>query len=219
MSLSAPPPDENVNRGEGRLSSLPIPYRGLALRSDVTGKNFTEEGRAKAKQAFIEAYATSGTIRAGCRAAGINRATYYSWLEADPEFVDSLQLAKEDHEDAVREEIQRRAVEGTLKEHRAYFRGEIVDIWHEREYSDTLLGQMAKAKLPEYKKDEAEEDKKIPLAALQGILDTLNGTGRPGGTIQKEGAGADPHARPHGTRSRAREDIIDVDEYQFKDTR
>lgn len=43
------------------------------------------------KKTFLEAYQkTFGNITQACKKAGINRGTYYNWMEADPEFNDLI---------------------------------------------------------------------------------------------------------------------------------
>src|SRR4051812_24697219 len=48
------------------------------------------------QEAFLAAYRQNGNVTRSCEAAGVDRAAYYKWLERDPEFVDVVQLAKEE---------------------------------------------------------------------------------------------------------------------------
>ena len=164
---------------------------------DATGQHFTEEGRIVAKKMFVETYREFGNVRAGCAAAGISRKTFYYWMERDDEFVEMFQHAKEDYNDRVRGEIHRRAVRGVKKEHREYFKGELIDTWFEEQYSDSLLKMLAAARMPEFRTgsrgglDEAE-DAKIPLSLVQELLRNVDpahymGTQTPSRTDTIEG--------------------------------
>ena len=211
---SSPEVPPGVNRSEGRNSSFPMTlYRGVARHDDVTGRNFTEEERKKRKEMFLQAYALKGTIKAGCDAATINRTTYYFWLERDGKFADSLALAKEDYEDSIREAIHTRAIDGIVKERRVYYKGDLVDVQYETEYSDTLLAQMAKAKLPEYQKDSEEEaNKKIPLSAIQDIARAL---GETLASPEAEVVEPFPDVSKSANKKRAKDAPIDVYDYRI----
>jgi transposase-like protein len=109
-----------------------------------------------AKQAFLEALEEGTTVTAAATRAGHTRWSFYriklgdNQQAADPEFAAAWDEAAERGEavrnDAVRAEIQRRAVEGT--EEPVFYQGEVVG--HVRRYSDTLLLAMANNLLPEY---------------------------------------------------------------------
>ena len=224
-SAPQPNPDPNFDRNAQRTSSFPAVIGKLAVHEDVSGRNFTEEGRVQAKLRFLEAFARDGTIRSGCRAAGINRTTYYRWVEGDEGFREGLSMASEEYEDSIREAIQKRAIEGVVREKRAYYKGDLVDVQVEREYSDTLLAGMAKAKLPEYKAGvDAGGEGKIPLEVALAMAAALGNQGIPSdgvvggsGDLKKEREREDANARTSAREKQRKQDPIDVSEYKFKD--
>lgn len=205
-------PDPKFSRNIGRKTSLPAVVRHLAVYESPTGRNFTEEGREAAKKTFLEAYAQFGTIARACRIAGISRPTYNNWMERDTEFADGFRLAAEDYQDSLRDEIHRRAVEGVVREKHTYYKGELVGIQTEREYSDSLLMATAKAKLPEFKPDaESEAEGKIPLAAVLSMMSALGDAGIPGDLAE------DPERpkKKEDAHAPTREAPIDA-EYRFR---
>src|SRR5207253_3228748 len=94
-----------------------------------------------------EAFAKTGVIRSAARAAEIDRSTVYAWQEHDDQFSVRFGQARAESDDRIREEIRRRALSGTLKP--VYYLGERVGTI--REYSDTLLIFLAKARMPEFR--------------------------------------------------------------------
>jgi hypothetical protein len=106
----------------------------------------TEE---KLREAFIEALAATANVSAACKNAGLPRRTAYDWKNADPRFAQAWEAALELGTDALEDEAIRRAHEGTLKP--IYQGGKKVGTV--REYSDTLMIFMLKARRPERFKD------------------------------------------------------------------
>ena len=47
-----------------------------------------------------------GNISAACKEVGINRSTYYDWIEKDPDFVQRVQEVEESVIDAVEQKLQ-----------------------------------------------------------------------------------------------------------------
>ncbi len=140
---------------------------------DLVGRQFTDYGRQIAQKRFLEAYREYGTVRAGLGFAQVSRATFAKWHETDLVFRALFEEAQQDYNDKLKGEVHRRAVEGVRKEHRSYFRGELVDQWHELEYSDNLLMFQVKSRMPEYrdKVDANGEGKgaQIPWEALRDL--------------------------------------------------
>lgn len=124
------------------------------------GEHMTEGERADAKEQFLEAYCQGLSITASCKAAHIARSRLYEWLEHDEAFSVRYHQAKEAGDDALRDEIRRRAVEGWDEE--VYQLGNYVGTVHK--YSDTLLIFQAKARMPEYR------DKVDVKATVQGTM-------------------------------------------------
>ena len=113
----------------------------------ISHEPLTSEERAVAQETFLNTYATRGNATAGCGAAGVGRTSINRWLERDEAFSTRYEQAKAKYCDRLRQEIDRRAVNGVLKP--VYYQGEKVGTI--REYSDTLLIFQAKAKMPEYR--------------------------------------------------------------------
>ncbi len=95
--------------------------------------------------AFLTAFRVSCTVTQAATQAGVGRRTHYDWLKADP----SYQAQFADLEEAVTEtlerEAMRRGTEGTLKP--VFYQGKACG--KIREFSDTLLIFLLKARRPE----------------------------------------------------------------------
>lgn len=96
-------------------------------------------GSKKARQrAWLEAFkANFFNITAACHLIGIDRSTYYRWLENTPDFAQSVQEAREEKLDFIEDKLLGKIAEGdttaiifglkTLAKHRGYVeRQEIV---------------------------------------------------------------------------------------------
>jgi hypothetical protein len=102
------------------------------------------------KRAYLSAFAQTGNIRRSCEAAGIDRSTYYTWLEHDPDFGPAVEFAKQFAIERLEDEARRRAYYGTRKIRRSYSRdGDLVAEHIEYEYSDTLMIFLLKGLAPE----------------------------------------------------------------------
>ena len=95
-----------------------------------------------------------------CRAARLPRARAYEWREADPDFAKAWDDAVERGTDALEDEAVRRAMQGVLKP--VYQGGKKVGAI--REYSDTLLIFLLKARRPEKFKERIEHGISAELA-------------------------------------------------------
>lgn len=85
-------------------------------------------------------------------AVGRTRNGFYEWTRVDPEFEAKAYEATEAGTDTIEDEALRRAVQGVEKG--IYYQGTLVD--KTREYSDTLLERLLKARRPDKYKDRAE---------------------------------------------------------------
>ena len=83
-------------------------------------------------------------VSAACRMAGLPRSCVYDWRGADPEFAADWAAAVELGCDALEDEAVRRGCEGSLRP--VFYRGK--EVGAVREYSDTLLIFMLKARRP-----------------------------------------------------------------------
>ena len=110
----------------------------------MTNKNHDKKGRftptlpmpktAELKRAFLERYATVGTILHACEGI-VAYKTVELWRHDDPDFEAQFAVAAHQYVAKLEQEADRRGVEGISKG--IYYKGEKVDV--EREYSDTLL--------------------------------------------------------------------------------
>lgn len=98
----------------------------------------------KKKAAFLEALAQTASVCRACQLARLGRRTVYDWRDADPDFAKAWDAALERGTDALEDEAVRRAFQGTLKP--VYQQG--LRVGTIREYSDTLLIFMLKARRP-----------------------------------------------------------------------
>ena len=99
----------------------------------------------KEKAAFIKALSETASVTKACSLSSVSRTSVYQWRADDPEFLAAWDKALDLATDALEDEAIRRAVEGTDKP--VYQGGELVG--HVREYSDTLMIFMLKARRPE----------------------------------------------------------------------
>ena len=84
-----------------------------------------------AKKRAIEIYRDTGIVRDAIEGCGYSRATWWDWIEKDPEFAAAVEQAKEDAIEVLEREARRRA----------------------RETSDVLLIFLLKAARPEIYRD------------------------------------------------------------------
>jgi transposase-like protein len=122
------------------------------------GQNIPDNLRDQIQQSFIDAFVQHGIVTRACQEVGIHRSILRQWEEHDEEFSLAYNLAKEKVNDIYRDEARRRAVEGTTKY--VISQGKIVYVEDEnknivplieRQYSDTMLQFIMKARMPEYR--------------------------------------------------------------------
>ena len=119
------------------------------------GVRLTKEERVKAQEQFLNAYRSSGNIRASCMAAGIDRQTVRQWEEHDEEFSLLYHEAEKEVDDLIDAELFRRALHGDKepivsmgKVVRDEETGEILTI---TKRSDQILMFVARSRMPKYK--------------------------------------------------------------------
>ncbi len=98
----------------------------------------------KRRAAFLDSLQATANVTASCRIAGLPRSCVYDWRDADPEFAADWTSALERGCDALEDEAVRRGCEGYLRP--VFHQGK--EIGAIREYSDTLLIFMLKARRP-----------------------------------------------------------------------
>ena len=83
---------------------------------------------------------------------GVSRQTVYAWRESDPAFATAWSIAEEHGTGLLEDEAIRRAMHGTNRP--VYQGGKLVG--YVRDYSDTLLIVMLKARKPDVYKDRVD---------------------------------------------------------------
>lgn len=99
----------------------------------------------KKRDAFLLALEETANVSKSCKKAKLPRRTAYEWRDDDPTFKSEWDAALDRATDAIEDEAIRRATEGTLKP--VFYKGSKCGTI--REYSDTLLIFMLKARRPE----------------------------------------------------------------------
>lgn len=122
------------------------------------GQRMSAVERKATQEVFLQAFALTANVRAACMKAGIDRSTVYQWQEHDEFFSLRFKQAELDANDVIRAEMFRRAVQGVEKP--MVSMGKVVYTTDEqgkpkpmmvREYSDSLLSLLAKARMPEFR--------------------------------------------------------------------
>jgi hypothetical protein len=122
---------------------------------------------ATAKKRFLEHFRQWGILQTAANYAGVHRVTVWRWQERDPAFSAAFHQAIEQSNEVFEAEAGRRGVEGVEKP--VYQGGELVG--HVREYSDTLLIFLLKARKPEKYRDRYDVNVRgqtefVPLSEL-----------------------------------------------------
>lgn len=121
---------------------------------------------AKNRETVLTALREGFSVSRAAREARIGRSALYAWRRDDDGFADQWSDALEEGSDRLEDEMLRRAVDGV--ERPIYHQGKLVG--HVREYSDTLLIFMLKARRPEKYRDKLRHEH----------------TGRAGGPIESK---------------------------------
>ncbi len=129
--------------------------------------------RQTAQAVFLTEFAKCGNLTASAKVADINRDSIYAWLEHDEAFSLRYHQAEAEAADAIRAELHRRAVEGV--ERVVVSAGRVVMLdgkpLVQREYSDHLLGILAKARCPEYRESaQVEISGKVEISDARELL-------------------------------------------------
>ncbi len=145
--------------------------RARASRQTVRTTRTLEKRRA----AFLKALAETANVSYACKQSGVPRRTAYQWRTDVPKFAGAWDEAVELGTDALEDEAVRRAHAGTDKP--VFYKGAVCGAI--REYSDTLLIFMLKARRPEKFKERTEVDHKVD--AIKELLAAIDGksTGLP----------------------------------------
>jgi len=160
----------------------------------MAGKARTDRTLTRARDTFITLLAQGASITKASEEAGIARSTAYEWREADEAFAALWDEALEAGIDRLEDEARRRAVDGVERPVVAMGKlarnddGTVLKI---REYSDTLLALMLRAKKPAYR-DRSTAD--VNLKAEVEIVDSPRErlAGRIAVLAARAGAASDP---------------------------
>ncbi len=106
------------------------------------------------QQALLDAYEVYGTVLKACEVAKVPRSEHYRWLK-NPRYAERFREAEEHAVQALETEARRRAMVGHDKP--VFYKGE--PIAQIREFSDTLLIFLLKAKRPEIYRDRLYPDR------------------------------------------------------------
>src|SRR5690242_9434258 len=118
------------------------------------------------EQVFLNSLAAGNTVVHASRAAGVTRATAYAQRKRSATFARAWAEAEEAGVQVMEQEAFRRAVKGLLKP--VASAGKVVA--HVREYSDTLLIFLLKARRPSVYRDTINVELYIRQAALDAGL-------------------------------------------------
>ena len=129
----------------------------------MSGKARTDRTLTRAREVFVTTLAGGQSITKACEAARISRSTAYVWRDADDAFKALWDEALEAGIDLLEDEARRRAVEGVERPVVAMGKiarnddGSVLKI---REYSDTLLALLLKAKRPDQYRERVDVNAK-----------------------------------------------------------
>lgn len=114
---------------------------------------------------FLAALSETASVTKSCELSDIARASIYEWRDADPEFRERWEAALDVGTDALEDEAVRRAKDGTLKP--VFYQGE--ECGHIREFSDTLMIVMLKARRPDRFKERTSTEIMGNIAVTTGV--------------------------------------------------
>ena len=129
-------------------------------------------GTAKKRALFLEVLTETANVVYACKQARLSRRTVYNWRNTEAEFLKAWDEAVELGIDALEDEALRRGQQGFDKPvfHQGKQCGKV------REYSDTLLIFMLKARRPEKFKERSQIDHKIPI--IKQFMEAVSGKSR-----------------------------------------
>lgn len=121
------------------------------------GDSFVRIQRKARQDAFLAALpGARWKLSLAARMTGITRQSHHDWLKQDPSYAERYHEASEDYADRIRLEIDRRGFgfeERETRERRDSDGNLLgVDTVTRRRSSDALLGRLAEAHLPEFRK-------------------------------------------------------------------
>ena len=150
----------------------------------------------KKRAEFFALLADGNTVKAAAAAVGVTRQAVYALRKSDPDFWLEWQDSEEEGTEALEQEAKRRAVDGTVKP--VFHQGRLVtdaagNPMGIREYSDTLLIFLLKARKPDTYRDNVKHEVSgpgggpIPTEAFEYNAALAAFAGRPVGDSQPPG--------------------------------
>lgn len=122
---------------------------------------------ARKKAEFLAALSANGAnVTKAAATTGISRVEWYRTRREEPDFAKAWEEALEHGTDALEDEAVRRGTEGTLRP--VFHQG--VECGQVREYSDTLLIFMLKARRPEKFKDRVSNEHNVKALTLEQLV-------------------------------------------------
>lgn len=110
----------------------------------MTGRAWTDRTLQRAREKFLHTLSRGLSVTAACEAAKLARSTVYAWRDTEPEFAAAWEAALESGTDLLEDEARRRAYAGTDRP--VFYEGQQCGAI--REYSDTLMALLLKARRP-----------------------------------------------------------------------
>lgn len=106
------------------------------------------------KNALLDALARLGNLKRACDETGISATTHYQWLRSDPAYASAYEDAATEAAEMLEAEAFRRAHDGVDKP--VFYQGEQCGVI--REYSDSLLSLLLKARRPDVFGDKIKQE-------------------------------------------------------------
>jgi hypothetical protein len=145
MTITFQNPDDFEKKSTAEISALKYPDSAEEAAKETPAAKQIQGPYKRKKSSFLTALENGETVSSAATALNIKRSDLYCWRQQDPAFDAAWAQAWTSGADMLEEEAIRRAVEGTEK---PVFRGgEIVG--HVRDYSDSMLMFLLKARRPE----------------------------------------------------------------------
>lgn len=145
---------QRVGKKPGESDRAPLKRRRQGQRVSI-------DDARPIMDAFLSSFRETANVMLACQNAGINRATAYRWLHDDRDgFTSRYREAEQDANDRIEAELHRRAIWGIEKPITVAGEREVI-----REYSDTLLIFLAKARMPAKYRERWEGDMPAPAWA------------------------------------------------------
>lgn len=123
---------------------MPTLYEGYSIDGPNSGKEIGHTRASVMKHRFLECYMHTANVTKACAILGLVPRTVYHWKHNDPQFMEDFVMADRVALGTLEDEATRRAIDGTEK---PVFQGGRL-VGYTREYSDTLLIVLLKARSP-----------------------------------------------------------------------